>query len=82
MFYNTAYYSNADVDKDVSDALLTTDAAKQQQLYADAQQRIWKDAPWIFLTTDRTLAAESKKLSGFYVMPDGSFNFSDVDLAQ
>jgi glutathione transport system substrate-binding protein len=82
VFYNTAYYSNADVDKDVSDALLTTDAAKRQQLYADAQQRIWKDAPWVFLTTDRTLAVESKKLSGFYVMPDGSFNFSDVDLAQ
>lgn len=82
VFYNTAYYSNKDVDKDVSDALLITDAAKRQQLYTDAQQRVWKDAPWAFLTTDRNLSVENKSLSGFYVMPDGSFNFSDVDLTQ
>ncbi len=82
VFYNTAYYSNATVDKDVSDALLTTDTAKRQQLYTDAQQRVWKDAPWVFLTTQRNLSVENKNLSGFYVMPDGSFNFSDVDLKQ
>ena len=82
VFYNTAYYSNKEVDKDVSDALSITDATRRQQLYADAQQRVWKDAPWAFLTTDRNLSVESKKLSGFYVMPDGSFNFGDVDLAQ
>lgn len=82
VFYNTAYYSNKDVDKDVSDALLITDAAKRQQLYTDAQQRVWKDAPWAFLTTDRNLSVENKRLTGFYAMPDGSFNFSDVDLTQ
>ena len=82
VFYNTAYYSNPAVDKDISDALLTTDAAKRKQLYDDAQTRIWKDAPWIFLTTDRNLSVENKNLSGFYVMPDGSFNFTDVDLKQ
>ena len=82
VFYNTAYYKNPAVDKDISDALLTTDTAKRQQLYADAQQRVWKDAPWVFLTTDRNLSVENKNLSGFYVMPDSSFNFSDVDLKQ
>lgn len=82
VFYNTAYYSNKEVDKDISDALLITDAAKRQQLYADAQQRVWKDAPWAFLTTDRNLSVQSKSLTGFYVMPDSSFNFSDVDLTQ
>lgn len=82
VFYNTAYYANPAVDKDISDALLTTDVAKRQQLYADAQQRVWKDAPWVFLTTDRNVSVENKNLSGFYVMPDTSFNFTDVDLKQ
>ena len=82
VFFNTAYYSNPKVDKDISNALLTTDAAKKQQIYDDAQQRIWKDAPWAFLTTDRNLSVENKDLSGFYVMPDGSFNFTDVNLKQ
>ena len=38
------------------------------------------DAPWAFLVTERLLSANAKSLSGFYVMPDASFNFNDVDL--
>jgi len=60
--------------------LLTTDETKKTALYADAQEQIWKDAPWAFLTTIKLLSAQSKKLSGFVVMPDGSFLFKDVDL--
>lgn len=82
VFYNTAYYSNPAVDKDIADALLTTDTAKRKQLYDNAQDLVWKDAPWAFLVTDRILSVQSKKLSGFYLMPDGSFNFTDVDLKQ
>ncbi|MYN14337.1 glutathione ABC transporter substrate-binding protein GsiB [Pusillimonas sp. TS35] len=80
VFNNTAYYSNKQVDKDIADALLTTDETKKTALYADAQEQIWKDAPWAFLTTIKLLSAQSKKLSGFVVMPDGSFLFKDVDL--
>ncbi|CAE1144318.1 glutathione ABC transporter substrate-binding protein GsiB [Serratia sp. Tan611] len=78
--FNTAFYSNPQVDKDLSDALATTDRSKKQQLYKDAQDRIWADAPWIFLATERLLSANSKQLSGFYVMPDTSFSFDDADL--
>lgn len=80
VFNNTAYYSNAKVDKDIQDALLTTDDAKKTQIYADAQNQIWKDAPWAFLVTTRLLSAQSKQLHGFYVMPDGSFQYKDVSL--
>ncbi len=82
VFNNTAYYSNPKVDKDIADALMTTDKAEKTKLYDDAQEQIWKDAPWAFLTTIKLLSVHSKKLSGFYVMPDGSFQFSDVDLKQ
>ncbi|VTP61277.1 Glutathione-binding protein gsiB precursor [Serratia rubidaea] len=78
--FNTAFYSNPQVDKDLSDALATTDRSKKQALYKDAQDHIWADAPWIFLATERLLSAGSKQLSGFYVMPDTSFSFDDADL--
>jgi glutathione transport system substrate-binding protein len=78
--FNTAYYKNPTVDEDIAKALVTTDTAQKTKLYTDAQQRIWNDAPWAFLVTERLLSAHAKGLSGFYVMPDASFNFDDVDL--
>ena len=78
--FNTAYYRNAQVDADIKGALATTDKAQKAKLYRDAQERIWKDAPWAPLVTEQLLSAHSKNLSGVYVMPDASFNFTDVDL--
>ncbi len=53
--FNTAYYKNAEVDADIAKALVTTDGADKAKLYTDAQQRIWKDAPWAFLVTEQLL---------------------------
>ena len=61
-------------------ALNTTDPKEKTRLYTDAQQRIWKDAPWAFLVTEQLLSAHAKNLTGFHVMPDASFNFDEVDL--
>ncbi|WP_415914093.1 glutathione ABC transporter substrate-binding protein GsiB [Paraburkholderia sp. J12] len=77
---NTAYYSNPAVDTDLSKALETTDRAQKAALYADAQKRVWADAPWIFLVKEKVVYAHSKRLSGAYVAPDGSFNFDDIAL--
>ena len=75
---NTSYYKNDIVDSDLKLAQETTDHAKETALYADAQNRIWKDAPWIFLDQEKVVYARSKRLSGAYVMPDGSFNFDEI----
>jgi glutathione transport system substrate-binding protein len=80
VFNNTAYYSNAKVDQAISDALKTTNEERKTQLYATAQDQIWADAPWAFLVTLKLVSAKSKNLSGFYIMPDGSFNFNEIDL--
>jgi glutathione transport system substrate-binding protein len=61
--FNTAYYKNDEVDADIKKALLTTDNAEKTKLYADAQQRIWKDAPWAFLVTEQLLSARTKNLA-------------------
>ncbi len=78
--FNTAFYSNPQVDKDLADALKTTDRGRKAQLYKDAQDRIWNDHPWIPLVVEQLLSASNKNLTGFYVMPDTSFNFDEADL--
>jgi glutathione transport system substrate-binding protein len=78
--FNTAYYKNDKVDNDIKAALATTDKTEKAKLYKDAQQTIWKDAPWAPLVTEKLLSAHSRKLTGVYVMPDASFNFIDADL--
>jgi glutathione transport system substrate-binding protein len=80
VFNNVSYYADAQVDKSISDALLTTDPAAKTRLYNQAQERIWEQAPWMFLVNRRLLSAQSKSLEGFYVMPDGSFQYRDVAL--
>lgn len=78
--FNTAFYSNPQVDADLANALKTTDRAEKQKLYRDAQDKIWADAPWAFLVTEQLVSANSNRLSGFYVMPDTAFNFDEADL--
>ncbi|MDU7870755.1 MAG: glutathione ABC transporter substrate-binding protein GsiB, partial [Pantoea sp.] len=78
--FNTAFYSNHKVDKDLADALKTTDRAQKAQLYKDAHDTIWQDHPWIPLVVEQLVSANSKNLSGFYVMPDTSFNFDEASL--
>ena len=78
--FNTAYYKNPEVDADIAKALVTTSSTEKARLYADAQQRIWKDAPWAFLVTEQLLSVRARNLTGFYVIPDGSFNFDEAEL--
>ena len=76
----TAYYKSDKVDGDLRKAQLTTSGSEKASLYKDAQEELWRDAPWAPLVTERLLSAHNKKLSGVYVIPDASFNFTEVDL--
>jgi len=78
--FNTAYYKSDKVDADIKGALLTTNSTEKARLYKDAQETVYKDAPWAPLVTEKLLSAKNRKLSGVYTMPDGSFEFSEVDL--
>jgi glutathione transport system substrate-binding protein len=78
--YNVGYYSNKDVDADLEGALATADPKKRAALYADAQKRLWDDAPWIFLGVDRNLSAQSKKLTGLHMIPDGGLLIEEAAL--
>ena len=78
--FNTAYYKSDRVDADIRNALLTTDKTEKAKLYKDAQETIYKDAPWVPLVTEKLLSANNRKLTGMHTMPDGSFEFSQIDL--
>ena len=78
--FNTAYYKNDKVDGDIKNAQLTTDSKEKAKLYEDAQKTIWNDAPWAPLVVEKLLSANNKRLSGVYVIPDASFNFTEIDL--
>ena len=79
--FNTAYYKNDKVDADIKGAQLTTDSARRRRSSTRMRRRrSGTDAPWAPLVTEKLLSAHNKKLSGVYVIPDASFNFSEVDL--
>jgi glutathione transport system substrate-binding protein len=78
--FNVGYYSNKDLDADLAAALATADSNKRAALYANAQKLVWNDAPWIFLGVDRNLSAQSKKLNGLYMIPDGGLLIEEAAL--
>ncbi len=79
---NTAYYSNAEFDKALKDALLTTDREKKQELYTKAQKELEKDKPWVPLVTEMNVTAKNGKLSGVDILLDGGFDITEIDLAE
>ncbi|CAM1656540.1 glutathione ABC transporter substrate-binding protein [Bartonella apis] len=79
--FNVAYYKNAEVDKDLSDAVKTADDTKRAELYGKAQKIIFQDAPWIFLGQKDVLSGKTKNLEGVYALPDGGFLLKDAKFA-
>ncbi|SFT52297.1 glutathione transport system substrate-binding protein [Kosakonia arachidis] len=80
--FNTAFYSNPQVDKDFADALKTTNPQEKERLYKQAQDIIWQESPWVPLVVEKLVSAHNKKLTGFYIMPDTGFSFDNADLVK
>ena len=77
---NTAYYKSPVFDAAIKNAQLTNDSVEKARLYREAQLAATADMPWVPLVVERQLSAHNKRLSGFYVMPDASLHFTDIDL--
>ncbi|QJT79961.1 glutathione ABC transporter substrate-binding protein GsiB [Kosakonia sp. MUSA4] len=80
--FNTAFYSNPQVDKDFADALRTLSTQEKERLYKQAQDIIWQESPWVPLVVEKLVSAHNKKLTGFYIMPDTGFSFDNADLVK
>jgi len=77
---NMSYYKNDIVDSAIAKALVTVDEKEKEALYKTAQEQIRKDLPRLPLVTEENLAAQSKRLSGVFVMPDGNINSDEISV--
>ncbi len=77
--FNVAYYKNDIVDAALEGAIGTADPKQRAAFYATAQKQIWADAPWIFLGEIQNVSAQSKSLTGVFMLPDRGFMLEDAD---
>ncbi|HWQ17604.1 MAG TPA: ABC transporter substrate-binding protein [Sulfolobales archaeon] len=70
-----APYNNSEVDSLLEQAVVELNEAKRAELYRKAIEIIWRDAPWIFLYTQKWFYAASKDLKGYQVYVDGEMVF-------
>ena len=76
--FNVAYYSNKELDAAIMGGISTADPKERAKYYATAQKLAWDGAPWIFLGVPELIAAQSKDLSGVYMLPDRGFLLQDA----
>ncbi|MDR7452735.1 MAG: glutathione ABC transporter substrate-binding protein GsiB, partial [Armatimonadota bacterium] len=73
-----AFYRNPRVDQLLDEARSTIDDAKRKELYREAQQLIWNDAPWVFLWTQKWYVATVRNLKGVRVLPIEKWDTSNA----
>ncbi len=77
---NRAFYNNSVVDSLLDEARTNPDASVRQQLYADAMELIWTDAPWLFLYSESQVVAMRDEVSGFVIHPTERFLANNASL--
>jgi len=68
---NINNYSNPEVDSLLSQAASELDQSKRAELYKRAIEIIWKDAPWVFLASQKQFYAGVRDLKGLFIFPSG-----------
>ncbi|WP_222271829.1 ABC transporter substrate-binding protein [Modestobacter marinus] len=70
----TAFYTNPQVEELLARADVETDRDTREQLYCDASQVIWDEAPWIFLWTQSFPVVHSADVTGIDTTPTEKFD--------
>lgn len=70
---NRGRYSNAELDRLLEQGRNTPDMAERKRLYANAQQILARDLPYIPLWWVKNVAVQNSSLKGFALRPDGDF---------
>ena len=76
---NSAKYSNPAVDALLLKGRALPNGADRDKAYAELQQIVSKDAPWLPISYAQDLAAYSPKVTGFKIHPTGTVFFKGVD---
>lgn len=67
--FNLGFYHNEQVDELLEAGRNTADVEARLAAYAEAQELIWADAPWIFLHSEGMLTGIRNNVKGFVVHP-------------
>ena len=70
------------VDSSIAKALKSTDDKELASLYKTAQEQVWKDAPWAPLVVQQNVYAQSKRLTGVFMQPDGNINSTEISVSE
>ncbi|WP_432402094.1 glutathione ABC transporter substrate-binding protein [Wukongibacter sp. M2B1] len=68
---NVSYYMSPKSDALIEAGAVEVDIEKRAEIYAELQQVIWNDAPWIFMGSDVLLSAKRNTTEGIFVDPSG-----------
>ena len=75
---NRSFYTNERVDELLDAARVATDEDERVELYAEAQEIIQDDAPWIFLIVQTEEHGVRDNISGFTAHPAGHHRLYNV----
>lgn len=77
---NYSFYSNARVDELLDQASIEIDAQKREQMYYEAQEIIYNEAPWVFGYSMMEIEAGVQNLKNWEPASDAMLNMHDVYL--
>jgi peptide/nickel transport system substrate-binding protein len=77
---NIAFYRNPQIHQIDMEAQSTSDFAKREELYKEAQVIIHNDAPWVPLAHAKQILVFNKNVSGFVLYPTGDYRFETTTL--
>jgi len=68
--FNMMFYSNPQVDKLLDQERVTVNTSQRNAIFAQIQQVLFQDAPWIWLAQQNNLSGTSARVTGAYVLGD------------
>ncbi len=73
--WNLGAYANKDIDALVEQGSTTFDGARRRAIYADVQQRLFDDAPWIFLYRVTSFTAVGERVKELHTLEGPEFHY-------
>lgn len=68
-FANNSGYDNPEFNRLIEEARALTDPEAQTEAYAQAQEIVMEDAPWLFLYAQPVITATTENVEGIVVLP-------------
>lgn len=67
---NWSFYNNDRVNELLEAGVRTADPAERIEIYGEAQDLIWEEAPWVFIYNATNIAAKRANLEDIFFRPD------------